>query len=102
MIFGLYLPEYSIWVLIVGLTLLVLGLVLQCRVLSYKLKKAEDEQDYLRSKLNTVQDAHSGEISEMKIKHKKETDDLRNKIRKLSHIEHPIDSVKVAKNGPDQ
>jgi len=87
MIIGLYLPEYSIWILIVGLTLLVLGLVLQCRVLSYRLKKSEDEQNYLRSKLNTVNDAHSGQISEIKKDHKKETDELRTKIRKLSDIE---------------
>ena len=87
MIIGLYLPEYSIWILIVGLTLLVLGLVLQCRVLSYRLKKSEDEQNSLESELNTLTDAHSGQISEIKKSHKKETDELRNKIRKLSHIE---------------
>ena len=87
MIIGLYLPEYSIWILIVGLTLLVLGLVLQCRVLSYRLKKSEDEQNSLESELNTLTDAHSGEISDIKKNHKKETDELRNKIRKLSDIE---------------
>ena len=87
MIIGLYLPEYSIWILIVGLTLLVLGLVLQCRVLSYRLKKSEHEQNNLESELNTLKNAHSGEISDIKKNHKKETDELRIKIRKLSHIE---------------
>jgi len=87
MIAPIYMPEYATCILIVSLTLLVLGLVLQCRVLSYRLKKSEDEQNYLRSKLNTVNDAHSAEISEIKKNHKKETDELRIKIRRLSHIE---------------
>ena len=102
MIVGLYLPEYSIWILIVSLTLLVLGLVLQCRVLSYRLKKSEDEQNSLQSELRALKDAHSAEISEIKKNCKKEADELRTKIRKLSDIEHPIDTVTVVKNGPDE
>jgi hypothetical protein len=80
-------PEYATLMLLVSLTVLLLGLLLKCRTLSDRLKKSEYAQDSLASELNTLKDTHNKEIFDIKKDHKKETDELRNKIRKLSHIE---------------
>jgi Skp family chaperone for outer membrane proteins len=80
-------PEYAIWTLIVSLTCLALGLVLKCRDLSSRLKNSENEQNSLQSELDTLKEAQNKEISDIKKDHKKKTDELRNKIRKLSDIE---------------
>lgn len=80
-------PEYATFILLVSLTVLLLGLLLKCRDLSSRLKNSENEQKSLQSELDTLKEAQNREISDIKKDHKKETDELRIKIRKLSHIE---------------
>lgn len=73
-------PVSALWSLVVGLTLLALGLAYKIGEVTHRVDRINKEAETLKSELDTLQKKKDTEISNIQELYKREADELRKEI----------------------